>query len=82
MARTLSAPADRSAAPAERRGGAPGPHSQRGLHRALFLQDLLIAATAESHRRTVLHYDGGFDMIASLTGQPTEWAVPPGSADR
>ena len=44
--------------------------------------DLLIAATAELHRRTVLHYDGNFDMIASLTGQPAEWVVPPGSADR
>ncbi|MFI7141992.1 PIN domain nuclease [Streptomyces massasporeus] len=53
-----------------------------GFHRALSLPDLLIAATAELHQRTVLHYDGDFDMIASLTGQPTEWVVPPGSADR
>jgi len=53
-----------------------------GFHRALSLPDLLIAATAVLHRRTVLHYDGDFDMIASLTGQPTEWVVPPGSADR
>ncbi|MFF3328950.1 PIN domain nuclease [Streptomyces sp. NPDC002888] len=53
-----------------------------GFHRALSLPDLLIAATAELHRRTVLHYDGDFDMIASLTGQPAEWVVPPGSADR
>ncbi|MDH6623969.1 putative nucleic acid-binding protein [Streptomyces sp. LBL] len=53
-----------------------------GLHRALSLPDLLIAATAELNRLTVLHYDGDFDMIASLTGQPTEWVVPPGTADR
>ena len=53
-----------------------------GFHRALSLPDLLIAATAELNRRTVLHYDGDFDMIASLTGQPTECVVPPGSADR
>ncbi|KUL46741.1 PIN domain nuclease [Streptomyces regalis] len=53
-----------------------------GFHRALSLPDLLIAATAELHRRAVLHYDGDFDMIASLTGQPTEWVVSPGSADR
>lgn len=53
-----------------------------GFHRALSLPDLLIAATAQLNRRTVLHYDGDFDMIASLTGQPTEWVVPPGSADR
>ncbi|MEU3203388.1 PIN domain nuclease [Streptomyces cyaneofuscatus] len=53
-----------------------------GFHRALSLPDLLIAATAELNRLTVLHYDGDFDMIASLTGQPTEWVVPPGTADR
>ncbi|MFJ7628335.1 PIN domain nuclease [Streptomyces sp. NPDC097595] len=53
-----------------------------GSHRALSLPDLLIAATAELNRLTVLHYDGDFDMIASLTGQPAEWVVPPGSADR
>ncbi|MEY2226680.1 MULTISPECIES: PIN domain nuclease [Streptomyces] len=52
-----------------------------GFHRALSLPDLLIAATAELNRMTVLHYDGDFDMIASLTGQPTEWVVPPGSVD-
>ncbi|SFF68090.1 hypothetical protein SAMN05216251_12427 [Actinacidiphila alni] len=52
-----------------------------GVHRALSLADLLIAATAEAHRRTVLHYDGDFDMIASLTGQPAECVVPPGTAD-
>ncbi|WP_371588346.1 PIN domain nuclease [Streptomyces virginiae] len=53
-----------------------------GFHRAPSLPDLLIAATAELNRLTVLHHDGGFDMIASLTGQPTEWVVPPGSVDR
>ncbi|MFB8089099.1 PIN domain nuclease [Streptomyces sp. NPDC055992] len=52
-----------------------------GFHRALSLPDLLIAATAELNRLTVLHYDGDFDMIAALTGQPAEWVVPPGSAD-
>ncbi|MGW2641034.1 PIN domain-containing protein [Streptomyces sp. NPDC001348] len=53
-----------------------------GFHRALSLPGLLIAATAELNRLTVLHYDGDFDMIASLTGQPAEWVVPPGTADR
>ena len=53
-----------------------------GFHRVLSLPDLLIAATAELNRLTVLHYDGDFDMIASLTGQTAEWVVPPGSADR
>jgi predicted nucleic acid-binding protein len=52
-----------------------------GFHRALSLPDLLIAATAEQNRATILHYDGDFDMIASLTGQPAPWVVPHGSAD-
>lgn len=55
---------------------------ERGFHRALSMADLLIAATAERHRAVVLHYDGDFDMIASITGQPMQWVVPPGTADR
>jgi predicted nucleic acid-binding protein len=54
----------------------------RGIHRSLSMADLLIAATAERHRATVLHYDGDYDTIASITGQPTRWIVPPGTADR
>ncbi|MFJ6620580.1 PIN domain nuclease [Kitasatospora sp. NPDC091335] len=52
-----------------------------GTWRALSVPDLVIAATAERHGATVLHYDGDYDMIAAVTGQPTEWVVPPGSAD-
>ncbi|MER7759112.1 PIN domain nuclease [Streptomyces sp. NPDC097619] len=52
-----------------------------GFHRALSWPDLLIAATAERHASVVLHHDGDFDMIASLTGQPVRWVVPAGSAD-
>jgi hypothetical protein len=29
----------------------------------------------------VLHYDADFDLIAAVTGQPTEWVVPAGLAD-
>jgi len=29
----------------------------------------------------VLHYDANFDLIATVTRQPTEWIVPAGSAD-
>ncbi len=50
-------------------------------HRTVKLPDLLIAATAERHRVTVLHYDKDFDRIAEVTGQPTEWVVPAGEAD-
>jgi hypothetical protein len=42
--------------------------------------DLLIAATAERHSLVVIHYDHGFDLVANVTGQPTEWVVPQGSA--
>ena len=53
----------------------------KGNHRALSMADLLIAATAERHGATVLHYDGDFDMIAAITGQPAAWVVPAGTAD-
>ncbi|MFJ9476360.1 PIN domain nuclease [Streptomyces mirabilis] len=51
----------------------------RGFHRALSIPDLVIAACAERHRATVLHYDGDFDIIAGLTGHPSHWVVEPGS---
>ncbi|MFJ8437767.1 PIN domain nuclease [Kitasatospora griseola] len=53
----------------------------RGNHRALSMADMLIAATAERHGVTVLHYDGDYDMVAAITGQPTRWVVPAGTAD-
>ncbi|MFJ3277109.1 PIN domain nuclease [Streptomyces halstedii] len=52
-----------------------------GFHRALSMADVLIAATAERHGATVLHYDGDFDMIASVSGLRAEWVVKPGTAD-
>jgi len=52
--------------------------AERGQHRAASISDLLIAATAERHGVTVLHYDADFDLIAAVTGQPTEWVVPRG----
>lgn len=51
----------------------------RGAHRATSIPDLLIAATAERHGVTVLHYDGDYDLIADVTGQPTEWVVARGT---
>ncbi len=53
----------------------------RRQHRAASIPDLLIAATAEQHSVAVLHYDVDFDLIAAVTGQPTEWVTPRGSAD-
>jgi hypothetical protein len=46
--------------------------ADRGQHRAPSLADLLIAATAELHRLTVLHVDKDFDLIAEVTGQSVE----------
>ena len=46
--------------------------AERGQHRAPSIPDLLIAAAAELNRRTILHLDKDFELIAELTGQPTE----------
>jgi predicted nucleic acid-binding protein len=50
-----------------------------GQVRAVGLPDLLIAAVAERERVTVLHYDGDYDLIAQITGQPVRWIVPRGT---
>jgi len=55
--------------------------TSRGLHRAVPIPDLLIAATAERHGVSVLHYDADFDLIAEVTGQLARGVVPRGSAD-
>ncbi|MCX6466822.1 MAG: PIN domain nuclease, partial [Pseudonocardiales bacterium] len=55
--------------------------ARRGRHRGVPLPDLVIAATAERHGATVLHYDADFDLIAEVTGQPVQWVVPRGTAD-
>lgn len=49
------------------------------VHRAIRIQDSLIAAAAERTGLTVLHYDSDFDDITSVTGQPTRWIRPRGS---
>jgi predicted nucleic acid-binding protein len=52
--------------------------AQRGQHRVP-LPDLIIAATAELGDATVLHYDHDYDVIAGVTGQPTQWIVARGT---
>jgi len=54
---------------------------RNGNHRALSMADLVIAATAERHGATVLHYDEDYQQIAAITGQSHEWIVPAGTAD-
>lgn len=53
----------------------------RSEHRSVKIPDLLIAATAEAARLTVLHYDSDFDRISGVTGQPVQWVVARGSVD-
>ncbi len=53
-----------------------------GLHRAAGAFDLITAAVAEHHGATLLHYDGDFEHIASVTGQPHRWIAPRGSLDQ
>jgi predicted nucleic acid-binding protein len=54
---------------------------ERGQHRGPVPIDLLVAATAEVHGVTLLHYDRHFDAIARVTGQPMEWIARRGSLD-
>jgi len=56
--------------------------ADRAQHRSVSIPDLIVAATAERFSLTVLHYDGDYDRIAEITGQPADWVVPRGTADR
>ena len=55
--------------------------SDRGgaAHRSVPHSDLLIAAAAEISGIELVHYDGDYDLIAGVTGQPAVWARPRGS---
>ena len=46
--------------------------ADRGQHRGPSIPDLIIAAAAELAGLTILHLDKDFEVIASVTGQPTE----------
>jgi predicted nucleic acid-binding protein len=53
----------------------------RGQHHGPSPVDLLIAAIAEAHGVTLLHYDRHFDAIIKVTGQPAEWLARRGRLD-
>lgn len=53
--------------------------SARGRLRSVRFPDLLIAATGERHRLTVLHYDADFDLLADVCDVKAEWVVSAGS---
>ncbi len=55
-------------------------HQTGGGQRAVKIPDLLIAASAERAGYPLVHYDADFERIAALTGQPTSWVVPAGTA--
>ena len=46
--------------------------ADRGHHRAPSVPDLLVAAIADRAGLVILHQDIDFDLIAQVTGQPTE----------
>jgi predicted nucleic acid-binding protein len=54
--------------------------SGAGHQRSVSMPDLVIAAVAERHGATLVHYDEDYERIAALTGQPVRWVVPRGSA--
>jgi predicted nucleic acid-binding protein len=50
-----------------------GELTARGQHRGPGPADLVVAATAELFGLTLLHHDGDFATIASVTGQALRW---------
>ncbi|MFE3227620.1 PIN domain nuclease [Nocardia sp. NPDC059228] len=51
--------------------------TEQGIHRSAGPVDLLIAATAEHHRLTMLCDDRDFKSIARITGQPVVFVTEP-----
>jgi len=47
-------------------------------HRGVGLTDLLVAAVAEEHRITVLHYDSDYDTISEFIDLQALWIVARG----
>jgi predicted nucleic acid-binding protein len=43
--------------------------------------NLVVAAVAQRHGATILHYDAHFDVIAKVTGQKADWVVPTGTVN-
>jgi predicted nucleic acid-binding protein len=53
--------------------------AQTGQHLSPAWWSLIVAAVAERHQVTLLHYSSDYDLIAKVTGQDTQWVVPEGS---
>lgn len=48
-----------------------------GYQQSVPIPDALIAAVAERHGATVVHFDQDFERIATVTGQHCRWVVQP-----
>jgi hypothetical protein len=46
-----------------------------GYQQSVPIPDALIAAVAERHNATVVHFDQDFERIAAITGQDCRWIV-------
>ncbi|MFI0406307.1 PIN domain-containing protein [Actinomadura sp. 3N508] len=53
----------------------------RGQHRAPSPLDLLVAATADLHDVTLMHYDRDFDQVANVSSQAMQRLADPGTFD-
>lgn len=53
--------------------------AKQGKHRSVGIPDLLVAAVAERHGLTLVHYDSDFDHVAEVTRQGTRWLAPSGT---
>ena len=55
--------------------------AERGdaMHRSVKHADMLIAACADLHGITLVHYDRDYDAIALVTGQSMRWVAPRGT---
>lgn len=53
--------------------------AERSRLRAIGIADLLVAAVADLHRITVLHYDADYEHVSAITEQDVRWVVPRGS---
>jgi hypothetical protein len=51
-----------------------------GYQQSVPIADALIAAVAERHGLTLVHYDEDFERVSAVTAQPHRWVVPRGSA--
>jgi Predicted nucleic acid-binding protein, contains PIN domain len=53
--------------------------AQRSQWRDVGMPDLLVAAIAERHAVTLLHYDTDFETVSQVSGQGVAWVVPRGT---